>query len=168
MVGGSEVCIFPEPRRFDAARPRHPTMPTAPASSSTCTVRLEEVRGSANTGGSGSFLVSVPGTEYVLDLVSGGATAVPLGKRVTGSVSGRAQKLHRAHAGGEFIEPVEGHPRIVQGRVRETDPTGNRLLLQAVVPMWITLSADQSARSFMAGDIVNFYMESGVVFTPQA
>ena len=100
MVGGSEVCIFPEPRRFDSARPRHPTMPTAPASSSTCTVRLEEVRGSANTGGSGSFLVSVPGTEYVLDLVSGGATAVPLGKRVTGSVSGRAQKLHRAHAGG--------------------------------------------------------------------
>jgi hypothetical protein len=87
---------------------------------------------------------------------------------VSGVVSGRAQKLHRAHAGGEFIEPVEGHPRIVQGRVRETDPTGNRLLLQAVVPMWITLSADQSARSFMPGDIVNFYMESGVVFTPQA
>lgn len=143
-------------------------MPTAPASSSTATVRLEEVRGSAGSGSAGSFVLSVPGTEYVLDLVAGGATSTPLGKRLTGVVSGRAQKLHRSHAGGEFIEPVEGHPRIVQGRVRETDPTGNRLLLQAVVPMWITLSADQSARSFMAGDIVNFYMESGVVFTPQA
>ena len=140
-------------------------MPTAPAPASTCTVRLEEVRGTAATG---SFVLSVPGTEYVLDLVAGGTTTAPLGKRVTGVVSGRAQKLHRAHAGGEFIEPVEGHPRIVQGRVRETDPTGTRLLLLAVVPMWITLSADQSARSFMAGDIVNFYMESGVVFTPQA
>jgi hypothetical protein len=142
-------------------------MPTAPAASSTCTVRLEEVRGSAGPAGAGAFVLSVPGTEYVLDLVAGGATSAPVGKRVNGVVSGRAQKLHRAHAGGEFIEPVEGHPRIVQGRVRETDPTGNRLLLQAVVPMWITLSADQSARSFLAGDIVNFYMESGVVFTPQ-
>jgi hypothetical protein len=34
--------------------------------------------------------------------------------------------------------------------------------------MWITLATDQSAREFHAGDIVNFYMESGVVFTPQA
>jgi hypothetical protein len=143
-------------------------MQTAPTASSTCTVRLEETRDAATAGGLRSYVLTVPGSEYVLDLVSGGPTSVPVGKRVSGVVSGRAQKLHRAHAGGEFIEPVEGHPRIVQGRVRETDPTGNRLLLQAVVPMWITLSADQSARSFMPGDIVNFYMESGVVFTPQA
>jgi hypothetical protein len=143
-------------------------MTTAPAASSTCTVRLEEIRDPARGGSSGSFVLSVPGTEYVLDLVAGGPTSVAIGKRVSGTVSGRAQKLHRANAGGEFIEPVEGHPRIVQGRVRESDPTGNRLLLQAVVPMWISLSADQSARSFLPGDIVNFYMESGVVFTPQA
>ena len=143
-------------------------MQTAPTASSTCTVRLEEIRDAASTGATRLYVLSVPGTEYVLDLVAGGPTAAALGKRVQGVVSGRAQKLHRAHAGGEFIEPVEGHPRIVQGRVRETDPTGNRLLLQAVVPMWISLSADQSARAFMPGDIVNFYMESGVVFTPQA
>ena len=143
-------------------------MQTASTASSTCTVRLEEIRDAATGGGARSFVLSVPGTEYVLDLVSGGATSVAVGKRVSGVVSGRAQKLHRAHAGGEFIEPVEGHPRIVQGRVRETDPTGNRLLLQAVIPMWVALAADQSARSFMPGDIVNFYMESGVVFTPQS
>jgi hypothetical protein len=164
MVRISEVCIFPEARfAFRDARER--PMQTAPSNAhSTCTVRLEESRG----GATGSYLLGVPGTEYTLDLVAGGATSVAVGKRVSGVISGRAQKLHRAHAGGEFIEPVEGHPRIVQGRVRDTDPTGNRLLLQAVVPMWITLSADQSARSFAAGDIVNFYMESGVVFTPQA
>jgi hypothetical protein len=140
-------------------------MQTAPSSAhSTCTVRLEE----ATDGAPGSFVLSVPGTEYMLNLVAGGPTSVAIGKRVTGTLSGRAQKLHRAQAGGEFIEPVEGHPRIVQGRVRDTDPAANRLLLQAVVPIWITLSADQSARDFHAGDIVNFYMESGVVFTPHA
>jgi hypothetical protein len=34
--------------------------------------------------------------------------------------------------------------------------------------MWVTLDAGQSARDFAAGDFVNFYMESGVVFAPQA
>ena len=56
----------------------------------------------------------------------------------------------------------------MQGRVRDTDPAGNRILLQAVVPMWITLATDQRAQEFHAGDIVNFYMESGVVLTPHA
>lgn len=144
-------------------------MQTAPHSAaSVSTFRLEEVRASSKPGAPGTLLLSVPGTEYTLELVAGAQTGVAVGKRVSGVVSGRAQKLHRAHAGGEFIEPVEGHPRIVQGRVRETDPTANRILLQAVVPVWISLSSDQSARSFMAGDIVNFYMESGVVFTPQS
>jgi hypothetical protein len=73
-----------------------------------------------------------------------------------------------AHIARRDGEPVEGHPRIVQGRAREVDAAGNRILLQAVIPMWITLATDQSAREFHAGDIVNFYMESGVVFTPQA
>jgi hypothetical protein len=143
-------------------------MQTAPKANSTCTVRLEDVRAEATSGAKGSYVVSIPGTEYVLDLACGGPTATAQGKRVQGVVSGRAQKLHRASAGGEFIEPVEGHPRIVQGRVREVDAAGNRILLQAVIPMWITLATDQSAREFHAGDIVNFYMESGVVFTPQA
>jgi hypothetical protein len=134
---------------------------TISADPAVCRARLEE-------SGPEGFVISVPGTEYVLRLHLKGATSVAPGKRISGVITGSAQKVHRASAGGEFIEPVEGHPRIVQGRVRESDPTGNRLLLQAVVPMWISLSADQSARSFLPGDIVNFYMESGVVFTPQA
>ncbi|MFZ9881361.1 MAG: hypothetical protein ACO3QC_08170 [Phycisphaerales bacterium] len=134
-------------------------MSTTANATAACTVRLEGRHGS-------NLHLSVPGTEYVLELV--GATTVAEGKRVQGTIAGRAQKLHRASAGGEFIEPVEGHPRIVQGRVRESDLAGNRLLVQAVVPMWISLGAGQSARDFHAGDIVNFYMESGVTFAPLA
>ncbi|MFM7050989.1 MAG: hypothetical protein ACKOYN_02495 [Planctomycetota bacterium] len=136
---------------------------TTTASTSACTVRLEGRHGQ-------HVHLSVPGTEYVLELVlaSGGSFGAAEGKRVQGTVSGRAQKLHRAQAGGEFIEPVEGHPRIVQGRVRESDIAGNRLLVHAVVPMWIALDAGQSARDFHAGDFVNFYMESGVTFAPLA
>ena len=45
---------------------------------------------------------------------------------------------------------------------------GNRVLVQAVVPMWVTPAAGQSANDFQPGDFVNFYMESGVSFAPSA
>ena len=128
-------------------------------------VRLEAAPGGASPS---KFVVSVPGTDYILDLVAAGATATPVGKRLTGTICARAQKFHRATAGGEFIEPVEGHPRIVQGRIREVDLAGNRVLLLAVVPMWISLERGQSAAGFHAGDFVNFYMESGATFAPTA
>ena len=113
-------------------------------------------------------MVSVPGSAYMLRLHAQGAAPTAVGKRVRGIVSGQAQKLHKASAGGEFIEPVAGHPRIVQGRVRATDLERNRVLVQAVVPMWVTPATGQSARDFHAGDFVNFYMESGVSFAPIA
>ena len=56
----------------------------------------------------------------------------------------------------------------MQGRIRAVDAAANRVLLQAVVPMWVTPAAGQSARDFAAGDFVNFYMESGVTFAPSA
>jgi len=134
---------------------------TISADPAVCRARLEE-------SGPEGFVISVPGTEYVLRLHLKGATSVAPGKRISGVITGSAQTVHRASAGGEFIEPVEGHPRIVQGRVRATDLASNRVLVQAVVPMWITPAAGQSARDFHAGDFVNFYMESGVTFAPNA
>ena len=130
-----------------------------------CHARLE---GGSDAEFPGDFAISVPHTEYLLRLHLKGATAVAPGKRISGVITGTAQKFHRASAGGEFIEPVEGHPRIVQGRVRATDASANRVLVQAVVPMWVTPAAGQSARDFHAGDFVNFYMESGVTFAPSA
>lgn len=148
--------------RARAKRVSSRAMTTEPANErALCTARLEEST-------SAKIVVSIPGTEYTLTLVPAGTTTVAPGKRLAGTITGRAQKFHRAQAGGEFIEPVEGHPRIVQGRVRESDPARNRVLLQAVVPMWVTLCAEQSAKEFSAGDFVNFYMESGVTFAPHA
>ena len=115
--------------------------------------------------------VSVPGYAYRVELVLAGdaaGLAARVGKRVTGTVRGKAQRAWNASAGGCFIEPVWGAPRIVQGRVLAVDVQANAVLLDLVFPAWVTLEASQPAGNFQTGDMLNFYVESGMSFTPGA
>ena len=116
----------------------------------------------------GRVVLRPAATEYALifDLPAGIACPVEIGQRITGSVHARAQKMHVATGGGEFIEPLIGHPRIVQGKVRQSDAAANALLIEAVVPMWMTVAAGQSASDMPIGALVNFYVESGAIFRP--
>ncbi|MCH2160408.1 MAG: hypothetical protein MK085_00895 [Phycisphaerales bacterium] len=113
--------------------------------------------------------LSIPGTDYKLSLVPGEGMAdspVQPGRRIRGRVNGSALKMHRPPAGGNYIEPVMGHPRIVQGTVIAADPTNRRLLIDLVVPVWVELMESQSTAEFSTGDVVTFYMNSGTSFTP--
>ena len=115
--------------------------------------------------------LGIPGTDYRIKLIPGEGMdehAARIGKRIRGRVDGRALKVHQPPAGGNYIEPIMGHPRIVQGMVIATDPSSRRLLIDLVVPAWIELMESQSAAEFATGDIVNFYMHSGTTFTPNA
>lgn len=115
----------------------------------------------------GRVELTVPGTSYRLRLQLGGpqrtVSAQP-GKRIRGRIEGRALRMHVAAAGGAFIEPVHGHPRIVQGRVVAVE--GNRVLVDMAVPAWLTVAEGQSASEFEPGQLVNMYVESGMTFTP--
>ena len=93
----------------------------------TARVVLEEVLpGSGNQPA--RVRVSVPGYAYRVELVLAAGDAAALagrvGKRIEGSVRGKAQRAWNANAGGCFIEPVWGAPRIVQGRVLAVDEIG--------------------------------------------
>ena len=120
-------------------------------------------------------VLGVHGTDYLIELtptVSGAQFPMPRSsrnRRVRGVVEGRALKMHRAEAGGRFIEPVHGRPRIVQGTVYQVDQPNDRLLMDVVVPMWITVdtaTTGQKASDFSPGDLLNFYLEPGTLFTP--
>lgn len=113
-----------------------------------------------------SVTVSVPGSRYRLSLVIGGSGTIRAnqGQRINGVIHARALKMHRAGAGGVYIEPVEGHPRSVQGRVLATDTVHNKVLAQVVVPMWITVPQGQAASDFTTGEMVNFYVDSSTSF----
>jgi len=115
------------------------------------------------------IVLTIPGSVYCLHLKPGAPLAAfpsEPGRRASGVVRGRALRMHKAAAGGSFIEPIEGHPRIVQGAVIAADLERNRLLIRAVVPIWLDVCAGQLASDFQTGDLVNFYAESGMTFTP--
>jgi hypothetical protein len=115
-------------------------------------------------------VVSVPGTDYRLRLTPGeGAdrlSSSATGRRVRGSIHARALRMHTATGGGRFIEPVDGAPRIVAGRVTAVDEAGDRLLVDVAVPVWVTVHAGQAAADFAVGQLVNCYVESGTAFRP--
>ncbi len=117
----------------------------------------------------GRMTIAIPRTNYSLDLVDTNPAArstlsTQVGRHINGVVHARALKMNRATGGGVYIEPVNGHPRSVQGRVLATDTVNNKILAHVVIPMWITVPAGQAAADFSTGELLNFYVESGTSF----
>ena len=113
------------------------------------------------------LVFAVPGTEYRLRLAiaaDGSKMASQVGKRIKGRIHATALRMHTAQAGGRFVEPVWGAPRIVSGTVRTVDEAKNRLLVDVAVPMWVTMADGQHAPDFAEGRMVNFYVTSGTSF----
>lgn len=138
------------------------------ATNATARVVLDELV-PASEAGPARVRVSVPGYAYRLELAVSGPTAAlegRRGRRVEGVVRGQALRAWRAAAGGCFIEPVWGVPRIVQGRVLAVDVDANAVLLDLVFPAWITMEPSQPAGGWHTGDMLNFYVASGMTFTP--
>ena len=113
------------------------------------------------------LVLAVSGTEYRLRLAIAadeGELASHVGKRIKGRIHATALRMHAAQAGGRFIEPVWGAPRIVSGAVLSGDEAKNRLLIDVSVPMWVTMADGQQAKDFGEGQMVNFYVTSGTRF----
>lgn len=132
-------------------------MPSPASRIDLATLRLENVN-------DGHAEFSVPGTEYRLDLQVEPGFEGEVGRRIRGVVRGTALRIHQARAGGNFIEPLQGRPRIVQGTVLAVDGETDEVIVDLVVPMRIRPVTDQPAAVFATGDVVNFYMEPGTRF----
>jgi hypothetical protein len=111
--------------------------------------------------------ITIPGTDYRLDLEVYQRPAHPLGKRIAGTIRGQARRVDIVKTGGRYIEPVAGKPRRVQGVVAATDSGENSITVDAVVPIVCRLTdARQRAEQFRPGDLVAFDLMPGASFTP--
>lgn len=145
-------------------------MSTTPTSNSPASIDdLARVR--VERASDEQVVLTIPGSSYELHLKPGAPLSTfpsEPGRRATGVIRGKALRMHKTTAGGSFIEPIEGHPRIVQGAVIAADLDRNQLLIRAVVPIWLAVCDGQLASDFQTGDLVNFYAQSGMTFTPRA
>ena len=112
---------------------------------------------------------NVPNTSYELRLLP----TPPLseiktqpGKRLLGTIRAQARRIDVVQTGGQYIEPVMGRPRRVQGTVIAI--SGDAVVVDAGVPVHCRpTDTRQQAVQFSIGQFVSFDVLDGSTFTPQ-
>jgi hypothetical protein len=106
--------------------------------------------GKVSSVGDGVVVFLPANTSYELRL-AGPNYGGPVGKPVRGVIRVKARKIWTVPSGGNFISPIFGPPRIVQGRVRAIEP--NRLVVQAGPLVHVDLPNDDIIYDLADGPI---------------
>ena len=105
----------------------------------------------------GTLAFQPRGTQYELHLVADDDLEQRVGRPVKGLVSVRARKVYTVPSGGNFVVPIIGETRIVQGRVVDLWEGGafgtGQLLVQAGAMVLVDLPEDSSAVDLASGAI---------------
>ncbi|HYE61058.1 MAG TPA: hypothetical protein VD997_03600 [Phycisphaerales bacterium] len=118
-------------------------------------------------GSTSSHIVfGVPNTSYQLHLVPTSPISTPVGKRLVGTIRVQARRIDVVGTGGQFVEPVFGRPRRVQGTVVRVE--GGAVVVDAGVPIHaVPTDSRQRAEQFEVGQMVSFDAVAGGTFTVQ-
>jgi len=116
----------------------------------------------------GRVVFSPSDTNYELHLsMFPGAVDAPTGVLVEGVIRATARKLLTVPPGGNFVAPIFGTPKTVQGRVRTLDD--RTLVIQAGTSFVIELPVEDNALdlnngSIGVGTLVNVIVQPGASF----
>lgn len=105
--------------------------------------------------------VRVPDTDYRLRLVPAEGFSARVGDKVRGIIRAQALRMDVVPAGGRYIEPVQGRPRRIQGRVIGGNVSLNEVYIKAGPGVVITPMAPQRASDFSIGQMVSFDVRNG-------
>ncbi len=99
----------------------------------------------------------------------GGSYTLPERRPVRGIIAVKARKIYTVPSGGNFIEPIIGEPRRIQGRVRAA--TGTHLLLHAGASVLVELPKTPDAIDLHSGEVtigqmVNVVAYPGATYLP--
>lgn len=81
--------------------------------------RLNATRGKLLRVESGRVVFHPLDTNYEFHLETPADSSVSAGMKVQGRVHVKARKVYGVPSGGNFVQPILGTPRIIQGRVLE-------------------------------------------------
>ena len=105
--------------------------------------------------------VRVPGTDYRLRLVPAEGLSAVVGDKLDGVIRAQALRMDVIPAGGRYIEPVQGRPRRVQGRIIGGNASANEVYVKAGPGVVVTPLAPQRASDFSIGQMVSFDVRDG-------
>ena len=80
----------------------------------------------------------------------------------------RGLRFHAASAGGLFVEPSDGEPRMLAGRVVAVDENNALVVLKAPMPIMGQHACWSNWSILTEGSMVNGHVESGAGFLPVA
>jgi hypothetical protein len=98
----------------------------------------------------GALVFAPAGTSYQLHLACPNFDG-PVGRPVRGLVRTTARKVWTVPSGGNFITPIFGPPKIVQGRVRVVEPRA--MVVHSGCPIWVKLPDDDIVYDLANGAI---------------
>jgi hypothetical protein len=109
-------------------------------------------RGKVIRQAAGRVVFAPSNTTYEMDLaLAGDAYAGPVNVPVAATIRLKARKVYTVPAGGNFITPIQGETRIVQGRVRAVND--RELVLHCGTNVVVELPADEAAIEQSTGPI---------------
>ncbi len=129
-------------------------------------VATRAVRGSLLESHPDRIVLGIPGTDYRLHLNVNRPVDAKVGSHIAGRIEVHARRVDVTHTGGQFIDPVYGRPRNIQGCVVETGLEHPMMVVKAVVPLHVRVRPPQKPSDFEVGSIVNFAVDPGAVFVP--
>lgn len=144
------------------------TMATTGAGSGTPNTTRRGGLGKVTAISGGMIHFTPAGTNYTLHLIAPNFVGA-VGAPVRGMVRVTARKIWTVPSGGNFIAPISGPPRIIQGRVRVIEP--RHLIVHGGTEIWVDLPDDDTALAMAdgalaVGHMVNVTAQPGATFEP--
>lgn len=124
------------------------------------------VRGVVHATGDDFVVLRIPGSDYRIRLVVEQALNAPVGEKVEGRIRVQARRMDTISAGGRYVEPVEGRPRRVQGRIIAVEEKDRSVVVSAGVPITCRLHDLQKPADFQVDQMVTMDVLPGATFTP--
>ena len=117
----------------------------------------------------GVVTLAVPGSNYRNSfLLQGDASGLPPGTRVHGTIYAPAWKVDRVELGGNYVEPLFGRPRRMQGTILSVNPAANELTVQVGYQATVSLPEGYRADEYKVGERIGWDNIEMPVFEPAA
>ncbi|MGN6369883.1 MAG: hypothetical protein ACTHN5_16625 [Phycisphaerae bacterium] len=114
--------------------------------------------------------LAAPPTNYrnTFILKSENSAAVTVGERVRGTIHAPAWKVDRVDLGGNYVEPLFGRPRRMQGTILSVNAATNELTVQVGYEVTVKLPQRYKAADFLPGQRVGWDNVEIPLFEPVA